>query len=302
MSQTETVELFDKIAVSPFLEMGAYEHLWCTPKASYKSLAEQFARYPGCKPSDFVNPHKATESANDVHKGMHNAGVYRYGISINGMGEFPERLNHAAHPVALLYYQGFWNYLESPCVAVVGSRNPTKNGINRTRRLVKLLVKDGFTIVSGLAAGIDRAAHETAIEIGGRTIAVLGTPLNRSYPADNAELQYKIAREHLVISQVPVKRYETRDWRWNRGFFPERNKTMSAISLATIIIEAGETSGTLVQARAALHQNRKLFILDNCFHDTRLSWPVLFQSKGAIRVRDYEDLTRHVPKQNLQDR
>jgi DNA processing protein len=160
-------------------------------------------------------------------------------------------------------------------------------------QLVKALVKDNFTIVSGLASGIDTVAHETAIEVGGRTIAVIGTPLSHAYPKDNAELQRKIAREFLLISQVPVKRYEGQDYRRNRLFFPERNITMSALTEATIIVEAGETSGTLIQARAALHQGRKLFILDSCFRK-RLNWPQKFADKGAVRVVDYDDIRKHL--------
>jgi DNA processing protein len=112
---------------------------------------------------------------------------------------------------------------------------------------------------------VDTAAHETAIAAGGRTIAVIGTPLSHVYPRTNTELQRKIARDFLLISQVPVKRYETRTTGKNRLFFPERNITMSALTEATVIVEAGETSGTLIQARAALQQGRKLFILDSCF-------------------------------------
>ena len=110
----------------------------------------------------------------------------------------------------------------------------------RTRRLVRALVKDGFTIVSGLATGVDRQAHTTAMEEGGQTIAVLGTPLSRVYPKEHVDLQRTIAEQFLVISQVPVKRYEeVGDYRLNRLFFPERNKLMSALSEATIIVEAG---------------------------------------------------------------
>jgi DNA processing protein len=176
---------------------------------------------------------------------------------------------------------------------VVGTRQPTPDGIARTRKLVKALVKDNFTIVSGLAAGVDTVAHETAIEEGGRTIAVIGTPLSHTYPRENAKLQSMIASEFLLISQVPVKRYERQDYRKNRLFFPERNITMSALTEATIIVEAGETSGTLIQARAALHQGRNLFILDNCFKKG-LSWPQKFADKGAVRVVDYDDIRKHL--------
>jgi DNA processing protein len=162
----------------------------------------------------------------------------------------------------------------------------------RTKKLVKMLVQDGFTIVSGLAQGIDTVAHETAIEEGGLTIAVIGTPLSHTYPRENAELQHRIMNEFLVISQVPVVRYEKQDYRMNRFFFPERNITMSALTEATIIVEAGETSGTLVQARAALHQKRKLFILDSCFRNPSLTWPKKYAARGAIRVVDYDDIKR----------
>lgn len=94
--------------------------------------------------------------------------------------------------------------MESPCGAVVGSRNPSQNGITRTRRLVRYLVADGFAIVSGLAAGIDRVAHETVPEEGGQTIAVLGTLLSRTCPKENSSLQQRIAETCLVVSQVPV--------------------------------------------------------------------------------------------------
>ena len=138
---------------------------------------------------------------------------------------------------------------------------------------MRALVADDFTVVSGLAAGIDRMAHETAIEENGRTIAVIGTPLSHTYPREHGALQRHISEHFLLVSQVPVKRYESQDYRRNRLFFPERNVTMSALTEATVIVEAGETSGTLIQARAALRQGCKLFILDSCFRNPRLTWP-----------------------------
>ena len=177
----------------------------------------------------------------------------------------------------------------------MGTRHPSPEGIQRTRQLVRELVRDGFTIVSGLAAGIDTAAHEAAMrEENGRTIAVLGTPISRTYPAQNKELQQRIAKKFLLISQVPVRRYQRQTPKGNRFFFPERNITMSALTEATIIVEAGETSGTLIQARAALEQGRKLFILENCFQNKSLTWPEKFAAKGAIRVTKYNDIRKHI--------
>jgi DNA processing protein len=297
MSQQLALESedFEVRAVSPLLELGAYEALWDEPKASFKSIAEKFAASPGSRPSDFVPTPKALEYAQAVVSELKQSGE-RFGVRVYGAGEYPGKLRDAAYPVELLYYQGWWDLVESRSVAVVGTRKPSEEGIRRAQQLVRDLVKDDFTIVSGLAAGIDRVAHETAIARGGRTIAVLGTPLSRTYPAENRDLQKQIARDFLVISQVPVYRYQRQTPFLNRLFFPERNITMSALTEATVIVEAGETSGTLIQARAALHQGRKLFILENCFRDSRLTWPQKYVDKGALRVASYDDIRKHLSK------
>lgn len=293
---------FEARAISPLRELGAYEVLWDEPDVSFKTLSEKFKSKPEAIPSDFVEWKRAFEYAAFVLQRFRKAQVGRFGVRVHGAGEYPKRLRDAAYPVELLYYQGWWDLVESPSVAVVGTRKPTPEGIRRTRRLVKALVKDGWTIVSGLAAGIDTVAHKTAIAEGGRTIAVLGTPLSRVYPRPNADLQARIAKEFLVISQVPVKRYERQPYWLNRRFFPERNITMSALTAGTIIVEAGETSGTLIQARAALEQRRKLFILDSVFRNDRLTWPRRFEEQGAIRVVEYDDIRQHLPPPVYSDR
>jgi len=283
---------FSSRAISPFVELGAYEALWDRDNASFKTIADQFATLPDAVPSHFVDSKTATRYANDVHGRLRHAGIGQYGVRVHGAGEYPDRLRDAEHPIELLYFQGWWELVNSPrSIAVVGTRNPSRDGLSRTRKLVRSLLQDDFTIVSGLAKGVDAEAHATAIKEGGRTIAVLGTPLSHSYPRENADLQKEIAANHLLISQVPVKRYEQQvNPTANRHFFPARNITMSALTDATVIVEAGETSGTLVQARAALKQGRKLFILDSCFTNPRLTWPQKFAERGAIRVQDYNDI------------
>ena len=287
---------FEARAVSPYLELGAYEALWSQQNVSFKTLANRFASCPGAIPSDFVDAAEALNFANFAHRRLHETGVEHYGIRVHGAGEYPRRLRDAKHPIELLYFQGWWELVNSPrSIAIVGTRKPSEKGERRTRKLVRSLLGDEFTIVSGLAAGIDAIAHRTTIEEGGKTIAVLGTPLSKSYPKTNTDLQRQIAHDHLVISQVPVQRYEnTPNPTANRHFFPARNVTMSALTDATVIVEAGETSGTLVQARAALEQNRKLFILDSCFENPKLKWPHLYAERGAIRVRDYDDIRHHL--------
>lgn len=277
--------------ISPMKELAAYEALWENEKASFKTLSELFASKPGSKPSDFVPADKINNLYATIKDYFSNAKLsYRPNIIIKGTLDFPERLNDAREPLELLYYAGNLDYLQTKSIAIVGTRKPTPEGIRRTKQLVKSLVKDDFTIVSGLAMGVDTAAHTTAILNGGRTIAVIGTPLNTVYPKSNFDLQNFIAKEHLLVSQVPFHRYSKQGINGNKLFFPERNKTMSAISLATVIIEAGETSGTLVQARAAIQQGRKLFILESCFQNKSITWPAHYEKLGAIRVKEYSDI------------
>lgn len=277
--------------ILPLREMAAYEALWSHQNASFKTIADCFRENPGTMPSELVSEPEIDETLARVLEKIRHAKIDDYGVRIHGSEDYPDRLRSAAHPVEFLYYRGHWDLIEAPKrVAIVGSRQPTEEGIRRARKIVKLLVKDGYTIVSGLARGIDTVAHTTAIEYGGDTVAVIGTPITEYYPPENRALQDKIATEHLLISQVPIWRYSQQSFKFNRFFFPERNATMSALSQATIIIEASNTSGTLTQARAALHQGRKLFILDSCFQNPELTWPARFEKQGAIRVVDYDDI------------
>jgi len=283
-----------RAVVSPYLEMGAYESLWLEAGASVKTIAEKFGQNSDLLPSDLVPTADAERCAYEVLKKFKEAGVHRFGIRVHHAGDYPEKMRDARYPVDLLYYQGIWEISYFPSVAVVGSRKPSEEGIARTRRLVKNLVDRGYVVASGLATGIDTAAHTAAIEAGGLTMAVIGTPLGDIYPKENAELQKHLAEKHLLVSQVPVLKYHKQHWKVNRSFFPERNATMSALTDATIIVEASDTSGTLIQARAALYQKRKLFILNSCFERDDITWPARFAKLGAIRVRDLDDIWEHL--------
>lgn len=288
--------------ISPFIEFGAYEALWTESKASFKWIADKFREHPGSVPSDFVPGDGALKHAEHARQMLIEAGVNHFAVRVHGAGEYPESLRSAEHPVELLYFQGWWDLVDSKSVAVVGTREPSEEGRARAKKLVRRLVEDDITVVSGLAKGIDTVVHRTAIESGGRTIAVIGTPLNVRYPKENADLQALISREHLLISQVPVIRYQqVPNLTANRFFFVERNITMSALTRATVIIEAGETSGTLVQARHALKQGRKLFILESNFANSALTWPHRFLELGAIRVREYEDIQKRLADPSLEN-
>lgn len=289
--------------ISPYREVGAYEALWTEAKASFRWIAEKFRERPGSMPSDFVPEQLALNFAAQARHTLREAGVERFGVRVHGAGEYPEVLRVAEYPVELLYFQGWWDLVSSRSVAVVGTREPSPEGRARARSLTRKLIRDDFTVVSGLARGIDTIVHTTALAEGGRTIAVLGTPLSVRYPKENSLLQDRLAEEQLVISQVPVVRYgSVSNPTANRFFFVERNITMAALTEATIIVEAGETSGTLVQARHGLKQRKKVFILDSNFRNPSLTWPAKLEAQGAIRVRDYLEILEHLAKPSPHNR
>lgn len=296
---------FDLGAISPFLEMGAYEEICLRQGIDFRSLAKRFLREPEKSPSDIVSEDgMAYARAEEVSLMMREKGVERFGVQMHGVGEYPARLRDARHPVELVYYQGQWDLTSSPCVAVVGTRNPSNEGLSRTRSIVRDLVGSGYTIVSGLASGIDRMAHMTAMEEGGRTIAVIGTPISHAYPKENRELQREIADRFLVVSQVPVMRWyrnRANNHPANRWLFLERNITMSALAEATIIVEAGERSGTIAQANAALQQGRSLFIADECCRNPHLTWPEKLIKEGAVRMRSSDDILERLPQKTFEN-
>jgi len=188
-----------------------------------------------------------------------------------------------------LYCAGNLDLLKSPVVAIVGTRDVSEAGRLRARRLARELVEARVVVMSGLAKGVDRAAHEGAIDAGGGTVAVIGTPLSKAYPAENSELQEAIYREHLLVS--PFGEGET----VFRSNFPKRNRVMAALSDATVIIEASDTSGTLHQAAECQSLGRWLFIARSLVENPAVKWPKDFLGKSRTAVLDStEDVLRAI--------
>lgn len=191
-----------------------------------------------------------------------------------------------------LYYAGDPGLLKhGKRVSVVGSRNVSDEGTARTRALVKRLVDLEIVVVSGLAKGVDTVAHQTALAKGGMTIAVIGTPLDQFYPKENRALQERLMRETLVVSQFPVGHpVQPKN-------FPMRNRTMALLSDATIIVEAGEKSGTLHQGWEALRLGRPLFLMESVTKHPALTWPSEMMKYGAegLTQDNLEDLIRETP-------
>lgn len=167
---------------------------------------------------------------------------------------YPENLQLVHDRPPLLFVVGGLRVQDVRSVAIIGSRRASARGQETARTVACSMVDDGFTVVSGLAAGIDTAAHEATLQRSGRTIAVLGTGLCRSYPAQNAGLQARIAQRGAVVSQFWPSTEPSRET------FPRRNAVMSGIALGTVIIEATPRSGSRLQARLALAHGRPVFL------------------------------------------
>ena len=277
-----------------FIEMGAYEALWERPGASFKAVSEWIAATSPGNATSLIGPEPASDRACEIRQRLTKAGLTDVGVRLFSRPGYPKKLCDARHPLRAFYYRGDWDLVGRRSVAVVGARQIGDDGVARTRRLVRWLVEDDFTIVSGLAAGTDVVAHRTALDMGGRTIAVLGTPISEVYPKPHADLQRHIGDHHLVISQVPILVHAKKDWRYNRRFFPERNITMSALTDASIIAAIGQSNGTYIQSKAALDQGRRLFLLNNCFSMEGIDWPDRFARRGAIRAYSYRDIRKHL--------
>lgn len=210
-----------------------------------------------------------------------------------GESMYPPLLAEVKDAPEFLFVVGDVGLLHRPMIAVVGTRKPGKEGILRAKKLGYLLSKRGIVVASGLALGIDEAAHIGALTGGGKTIAVLGTPIGKVYPREHADLQRVIAETGALVSQfdpgVAVQRF----------FFPLRNAVMSGLCLGTVVVEASETSGALIQARKCLEQGRKLFIPQSVVNRDDLQWPRKFAQRGALVFSDIGDLLAVLEKEGL---
>lgn len=190
------------------------------------------------------------------------------------------------HPI---FYAGDLSIIARPSVSIVGTRKASPEGAARARKLARGMAEAKISVISGLAYGIDTEALTAAIGHGGRTVGVIGTPLDKASPAQNARLQEMIYTDHLLISQFAVG---SRVYPSN---FPTRNKLMAAISDGTIVIEASDTSGTLHQSAECQRLGRWLFILRSVVEDGSLSWPAKFlKYEKCVVVDSVEDVVSKI--------
>lgn len=203
----------------------------------------------------------------------------------------PLNAQEARYAPRELFAAGHLEWLnQQPRVAMVGARKASPEGVRRAIKLARILVKHRAIVVSGLAEGIDAAAHTATIEAGGRTVAVIGTPLSETFPAKHRMLQQQLMREHLVLSQFPEGSSTT------GKNFPIRNRTMALVSDASVIVEASDGSGSLAHGWEALRLGRPLFLMASILDQRGLSWPRTMLDYGAMVLHRSEDLLAHLPE------
>lgn len=197
---------------------------------------------------------------------------------------YPNRLLEIADPPALLYARGRVDLLNRPALAIVGSRNATAQGERNARRFAQAFSDSGLTIVSGLALGIDGAAHRGALEGAGSTVAVLGTGVDVAYPARHAKLADDIAVRGVLLSEFALGAHPA------AGHFPRRNRLISGLALGCLVVEAALESGSLTTARAALDQGREVFAIPGSIHSPLSKGCHALIKAGAKLVESADDV------------
>src|SRR5215510_1018594 len=207
-------------------------------------------------------------------------------------GVYPALLRETYDPPVVLYLKGAWSEcLERPCVAIVGSRRCSTYGQNAALMLSRELAQRSVTIISGLARGIDAAAHRGALEAGGRTVAVMGTGLDQVYPRDHKKLTEQILKHNgALVTQFPLGTPPVSE------NFPYRNRVISGLSLGVVVVEAAENSGSLITARLAMEQNREVFAVPgNITSRNSFGTNYLIKGAGAKLIQQWQDVASELP-------
>jgi DNA processing protein len=197
---------------------------------------------------------------------------------------YPRRLREIDQPPPVLYWLGTIQPQDDWAVAVVGTRNVTVYGKQVANEVARFLAAHGITVVSGLARGVDRLAHEAALSTGGRTIAVLGSGVDRIYPPEHKQLAEKIAGQGAILSDYPPGTPP------DSANFPPRNRIISGLAMATVIVEASMDSGALITATFAVNQGRDVFAVPGSIYAPQSKGTNHLIQQGAIPLLKYEDI------------
>lgn len=252
-------------------------------RAILSASKEDLEKVSGIGPKLAQNIMNASNN-NDIKNELNNAEKNNIKIVPYYSNEYPSNLKAIYDPPLVLYIRG--NIIENDimAIAIVGSRACTYYGKVQAEKISRSLAQIGFTIISGMARGIDSAAHDCALKAGGRTIAVLGCGLSRIYPKDNQELADKIVENGAVISELPLSTPPD-----NRNF-PPRNRIISGLSLGVVIVEAALRSGSLITAQWALDQGKEVFAVPGPIDSAHSKGSHKLIKEGAKLVEGTDDI------------
>ena len=226
------------------------------------------------------------EDAAAQHQKLRDSGAH---LIVLGDARYPDPLRRIFDPPPVLFARGRVELLSSLCLAVVGTRHPTPYGVAAAERLSGDLARAGLTVVSGMARGIDIAAHKAALAAAGNTIAVLGCGVDVVYPSENRKLASEIAARGLIIAEFPMA---TVAFPQN---FPIRNRIISGLSCGLLVVEGAQYSGSSITARLAIDQGREVFAVPGNI-TSKMSWgPNLLIKQGAKLVQDWNDVVVDLP-------
>jgi DNA processing protein len=219
---------------------GSAERAWRAPE-------EKLANVIGAGRGALIGEARRRVTAERAMAAVEAAGAR---VIVRGAPEYPVLLSETARPPEVLFVRGRFALLHAPCIAIVGTRRMTNYGGRVTRLLAEGLADAGVTVVSGLARGVDTRAHESVLAASGATAAVLGTGTDVAFPSSNRRLLEDVAADGCVVSEYPPGTPAM------RGHFPARNRVIAGLSVATVVVEAGEVSGSLITAQIALDEGR----------------------------------------------
>jgi DNA processing protein len=258
---------------------------WHSPDAVLAAPADELVQR-GCSPrlAEVITRGPDGDACRRIARELD--AIARKRISVRAILDpaYPSRLRTIADPPPLLYVSGSLEESDQLAVAVVGARRATPAGQMITERLANELAAAGFTIVSGLARGVDAAAHRGALTAGGRTVAVLGCGLGRTYPAEHERLRHEIEERGAVVSELPL------DAPPHSGHFPRRNRIISGLSLGVIVTEAAIDSGSLITARLAAEQGREVFAVPGFVRAETSRGTHALIKEGAALIEDGQDV------------
>lgn len=282
--------------------------LWKIPELRldlYKKLFAQFASGRKIWEADIaallragVTPlmaGKIAEGRRKINPQKVLAEIEQEGIRVIEFSEpdYPDNLKSLIDSPPVLFVKGELQPRDALAIAVVGTRKASNAGLSASRWLAREMAKAGLTVVSGLARGVDAAAHWGALEAGGRTIAVLGCGVDVVYPPEHVRLKAEIEKQGAVVSEFPPG---TPPYAWN---FPARNRIISGLSLGVVVAEAGEKSGALITADFALEQGREVFAIPGNIRNDSGKGSNLLLKQGAKIVSGVEDILEELNLENL---